>query len=396
MTFAVPARERPKPRTAPDPGRLAAPVEVRTQTVAAALAKRGILTAGDLLETPPRAWRDYSEGVLSLADVVVGAEATVRVELLSVHVRPTRRRNLRIVEAAVRDDSGAATAIWFNQGFLARTLKPGQMLQLRATVRAGRGLELAVREHEVLAEAGEGLHTSGVVAVYDASRTLSTRVLRELVEQHLPRTDAIADPLPVGVRLARRLPLRRDAIAALHAPRAPEDTRIASDRLAYEELLLLQVALAERRAGAPAAEALGRPGRAARALPRVAAVHAHAGQKRSVRDIDRDLARGAARCGGCCSATSARARPSWPCTRCCARPSAARRRRCWRRPRCSCSSTPRPCAGSSSRSASSSRSSPATCRRPSGAPACSASPRAMPRSSSARTRCSRRASSSRG
>jgi ATP-dependent DNA helicase RecG len=292
MTFAVPARERPKPRTAPDLARLAVGVEVRTQTVAAALAKRGILTAGDLLETPPRAWRDYSEGVTALADVVVGAETTVRVELLTVSVRPTRRRNLRIVEAHVRDESGAATAIWFNQGFLARTLQKGQTLQLRATVRAGRGLELTVREHEVLAEAGEGLHTSGVVAVYDASRTLSTRVIRELVEQHLPRTDAIADPLPVGVRVARRLPLRRDAIASLHAPQAPEDTRIAGDRLAYEELLLLQVALAERRAAAPAAEALGRPGelleRYRASLPFTLTL----GQKRSVRDIDRDLARG--------------------------------------------------------------------------------------------------------
>ena len=261
MTFAVPARDRPKPRTAPDLARLSAAVEARTQTVAAALAKRGILTAGDLLETPPRAWRDYSEGVQQLGDVVAGAEATVRVELLSVHVRPTRRRNLRIVEAAVRDDSGVATAIWFNQGFLARTLLPGQLLQLRATVRAGRGLELAVREHEVLAEAGEGLHTSGVVAVYDASRTLSTRVLRELVEQALPRTDAIADPLPAMLRIARRLPLRRDAIAALHAPLTPEQTRVAGDRLAYEELLLLQVALAERRARSRReAEPLGRPG----------------------------------------------------------------------------------------------------------------------------------------
>ncbi|HET6171385.1 MAG TPA: ATP-dependent DNA helicase RecG [Gaiellales bacterium] len=292
MTFAVPARERPKPRSAPDLERLAVAVEVRTQTIAAALAKRGIRTAGDLLETPPRAWRDYSEGVVSLSDVVVGAEATVRVELVSVHVRPTRRRNLRIVEAAVRDDSGAATAIWFNQGFLARTLLPGQLLQLRATVRAGRGLELTVREHEVLAEAGEGLHTSGVVAVYDASKTLSTRVLRELVEQALPRTDAIADPLPVGVRIGRRLPLRRDAIAALHSPLTPEDAKLASDRLAYEELLLLQVALAERRAGAPPAPSLGRPGELLRSYHASLPFTLTTGQKRSVRDIDRDLARG--------------------------------------------------------------------------------------------------------
>ena len=46
MTFAVPARERPKPRSAPDLDRLAVEVEVRTQTVKAALAKRGIQTAG--------------------------------------------------------------------------------------------------------------------------------------------------------------------------------------------------------------------------------------------------------------------------------------------------------------------------------------------------------------
>ena len=292
MTFAVPARERPKPRTAPDLDCLAVAVEVRTQTVAAALAKRGILTAGDLLETPPRAWRDYSEGVMSLSDLVVGAEATVRVELLTVAVRPTRRRNLRIVEAHVRDDSGAATAIWFNQGFLARTLQKGQTLQLRATVRAGRGLELSVREHEVLAEAGEGIHTSGVVAVYDASRTLSTRVIRELVEQHLPRTDAIADPLPADLRIARHLPLRRDAIASLHAPREPGDTRIAGDRLAYEELLLLQVALAERRAGTPEAEPLGRPGELLERYHASLPFALTTGQKRSVRDIDRDLAPG--------------------------------------------------------------------------------------------------------
>jgi RecG-like helicase len=338
MTFAVPARERPKPRSAPDLDRLAALVEVRTTTIAGALAKRGIHTAGDLLETPPRTWRDYSEGVTSLNDVVVGAEATVRVELVSVRVRPTRRRNLRIVEAAVRDDSGAATAIWFNQGFLARTLLPGQVLQLRATVRAGRGLELAVREHEVLAETGEGLHTSGVVAVYDASRTLSTRVLRELVEQHLPRTDAIADPLPVGVRIGRRLPLRRDAIAALHAPRSPEDAKIASDRLAYEELLLLQIALAAR-AALPRTRSAGRASCSAATTPRSRSrsPRARSGACATSTAISRAEA---ARCAACSSGTSARARPWSRCTRCCVLQNAAARLRCSRPRRCWCSSTP--------------------------------------------------------
>ena len=227
----------------------------------------------------------------------------------------------------MRDDSGAATAIWFNQGFLARTLQKGQTLQLRATVRAGRGLELAVREHEVLAEAGEGLHTSGVVAVYDASRTLSTRVIRELVEQHLPRTDAIADPLP-GRACASPGGCRCGATRSRRCTRraTPDDTRIAGDRLAYEELLLLQVALAERRAVAPAGRAARTARRAARALPRVAAVHAHDAARSAACATSTATSRATARCGACCWATSARARRSSPCTRCCARPSAAARR----------------------------------------------------------------------
>ena len=320
----------------------------------------------------------------------------MRVELLSVHVRPTRRRNLRIVEAAVRDDSGAATAIWFNQGFLARTLLPGQLLQLRATVRAGRGLELAVREHEVLAEAGEGLHTSGVVAVYDASRTLSTRVLRELVEQHLPRTDAIADPLPVGVRIGRRLPLRRDAIAALHAPQTPEQTRSRGrppglrgaaaaaggarraprGRARRPRRSAARASCSQRyhaslpftlTTGPEAQRARHRPRPRARRAPDAppAARRRRLGQdgRRGARDAARRRAR---RPGGAARADRG-ARPA-------ARRDRARARRAAR--------------------ASRSRWSPATCRRPSGARACSASPRATPRSSSARTRCSRRASSS--
>ena len=76
------------------------------------------------------------------------------------------------------------------------------------------------------------------------------------------------------------------------APQAPEQTRIAGDRLAYEELLLLQVALAERRAGAPEAEPLGRPGASLERYHASLPFTLTTGQKRSVRDIDRDLARG--------------------------------------------------------------------------------------------------------
>src|SRR4051794_11175090 len=96
--FRVPAAARPRPRTAPDAAPLAVPVEGRTKRGNEALAARGIVTAGDLLEMPPRAYRDYGSEVERIADVEPGREVTVRARLESLRERPTRRRNLRIVQ----------------------------------------------------------------------------------------------------------------------------------------------------------------------------------------------------------------------------------------------------------------------------------------------------------
>src|SRR5438128_312606 len=111
MTFAVPARERPKPRTAPDLDRLAAEVGVRTPAIKAALSKRGIETAGDLLETPPRAWRDYSEGVTALGPRAARARGAAPPAHRGDRRPATRRRAHRTPLAfAPRCDRRAALA----------------------------------------------------------------------------------------------------------------------------------------------------------------------------------------------------------------------------------------------------------------------------------------------
>ena len=294
----VPPGERPRPRTAPDPEVLAAPVEGRTRKATDALRARGIEVAGDLLETPPRAYRDYGSEVQAIADLVPGEEATVRGRVESVRDRPTRRRNLRIIEASIRDESGSATAVWFNQRYLLNALSPGQVVQLRGEVRPPSGrrqLELAVKTHEIVSDAGdEGRHTVGLVPVYDATKTLSTRVLQDLVAEHLPHLDAVAEPLPAWLRTARRLPLRRDALGALHAPLDQGEPPIAERRLAYEELLLLQLALQHRRRQLDAAHRgipFERPGELVRRYRDSLPFRLTAGQGGAVRAIDADLRR---------------------------------------------------------------------------------------------------------
>jgi ATP-dependent DNA helicase RecG len=298
--FRLSARARSRPRTAPDRSVLAVPLEVPARS-RKSLERRGLATVGDLLETPPRTYRDYGAQTTSVLLLQPGDVATVRGVVESVRERSTSRRNLRIVTAQVVDEGGGLTAVWFNQRHLARLLVPGSLLQVHGEVREGRGgsLEMAVREYELLA-AGDGagepgaVHTVGIVPVYDATSTLPSRLLHGIAVEHLHRLDAEPEPLPALLRVARRLPLRRDALAAMHAPRSEDEPRVARRRLAYEELLLLQLALLRRRraldAEAPG-EPLPPPGELARryhaGLP-FALTH---GQRRVIRDLERDLRR---------------------------------------------------------------------------------------------------------
>ncbi|MDX6378934.1 MAG: ATP-dependent helicase RecG [Gaiellaceae bacterium] len=265
---AVLDADLPRPRTAPDPGAFAVPVPVpdRQRTALQAL---HIETVGDLLETLPFRFDDFTQ-VQPLAPLRPGDDATVLVTVESVSERPTSRPRLRIIQARVSDPGGGSgTLSWFNQRYLLRVLEPGMLLLVRGEVRsATRGPEISVKTFEIVAtpeeaERGESAAVLGLAPIYHASSKISSRSLRDLAAAALEGAARIGDPLPPSLRVRNRLPLRRDAIIAGHRPRTVDEHRVARDRLAYEELLLLQVALLRHRAAVAAAgraEALPSPG----------------------------------------------------------------------------------------------------------------------------------------
>jgi ATP-dependent DNA helicase RecG len=209
--------------------------------VADRLGKLGLRTVRDLWEHLPRAYLDWSEAG-SFADLSAGEEATVRCTLQRIRVRPTRRRNLKIVEGMVVDGAGVReTAIWFNQQHLAK-LTSGTELLLHGTRELGGGFRVA--RHEV---GGAGLHTVGLVPEYPASEEVPSYRLRAFVEEVLPRARFLPDMLPAALRDEEGMPLRADAIRAAHRPRTLEEAEAARARLAFEELLVLQLSIQRQR-----------------------------------------------------------------------------------------------------------------------------------------------------
>ena len=263
--FAGAAVERfPVTAGVPRPSHLDAPAapDKRSRDLLAALRPRPVETVGDLLEHVPFRHDDFREASL-IADLRIGEEATIVCTVESVRMRPTRRRNLVIVEARVRDESGPGVVVWFNQRYLAKQLTPGMRLSVRGERRGSIDAEIAAKRHEILGSEQPVSHTAGLVPVYRSSEKLTSRRIAELVQVQIGHCRDVPDGLPAELLSRLQLPLRRDALVAAHRPQKLDDAALAGRRLAFDELFLLQVGLISHRRElerTTIARALGRPG----------------------------------------------------------------------------------------------------------------------------------------
>ncbi|OLB23457.1 MAG: hypothetical protein AUH17_06615, partial [Actinobacteria bacterium 13_2_20CM_68_14] len=247
------------------------------------LAKLGLRTVRDLLEHRPR---DYQQAVgeTPISNLFGEEEAVIAGEVRRISIRPTRRR-LTVLKAAVRDESGEISAVWFNQPWLADKLQPGTRLRLRGQLRRN---EFHVRSYDLDGAAA----TADFAPAYPASEEVTSPRLRTLVESALPHATDFGDSLPAGLRARERLPLRFDALVALHRPRDGGEAEWARRRLALDELLLLQVGLARIREGTEEATApvLGEPGELAERYREALPFELTKDQEQAIAEIDADLA----------------------------------------------------------------------------------------------------------
>ena len=233
----------------PDP--LGTPL-AKAPGVSAALAKAleegfGYRTARDLIEHYPRRYLTRGE-LTDLAHAKKGAEVTL-VGTVRNLAKKMPRRNLRILEVRVADDSGAWVCTWFNQPWHAQKLTVGTVAAFSGKLawKAGR-LGMANPGYEVLREGDdpEGF-ANEVIPVYPASKEVSSGRLRRAVGALLDRFGDVPDFVPEPLRRAHSLPDRAAALEAIHRPADRKEANRARDRLVYDELFVLQVGLALRR-----------------------------------------------------------------------------------------------------------------------------------------------------
>jgi ATP-dependent DNA helicase RecG len=285
------SRDQPRawtrPRTFTTPARLDRPLESLPGVgpgIKRKLAHLGLVTVADLLAHRPRRYEDPAPG-RRIADVFGEEEVTIGGRVVRCTSRRTARR-LSVQKATVEDESGRIDCVWFNQPWLADRLQPGAEVRLKGN---RRGRDFHVRSYDV----GTVSATADFAPVYPASEEIQPRKLRELVEAVLPEARGLPDPLPAHLLTTEELPGRADALLALHRPRDLDEAETARRRLAFDELLVLQLGIGRRarEREAAVAPALGAPGglieRYRRALPFALTPE----QEGAIRELDVDLAR---------------------------------------------------------------------------------------------------------
>jgi ATP-dependent DNA helicase RecG len=270
----------------PRPSRLAQPLPVPGAKAAAAAQALGLRDIGRLLEHLPRDRREAR----AIGELTAGEIATVVVGVRSIATRPVRRRGMRpLVEATVADQSGTMTATFFNQPWLAGRYPPGTRLVLHGKYEARN--RFRVQGHAITNQTGAA---EDGVAHYPATEGLSSTQILALVRERAAALVDVVEPLPAALRVTDRLADRAAALSAVHFGSPPEQDE-GRRRLAYEELLLVQLALLRRRRlrrhGSIAPILAAAPTLSARWLSEMLPFAPTGDQTRAMADIDLDLAR---------------------------------------------------------------------------------------------------------
>ncbi len=209
----------------------------------AALRKAGITSVADLLMLAPRTYVDRTR-MLPLEEVPLGEEVTIVGTVTTKSFRRLRGKR-SMVEATVHDGTRPVRAVWFNQPWKAKQLVEGTEVALSGKVERFRGgLKMNSPGVDTLDSASESLDAGRIVPIHPEAGGASAGRIRRAVYTALRKAQPIAEVVPEDMLKRHALVARSQAFEDLHFPAGIADAMAARQRLVFDELFRIEVALA--------------------------------------------------------------------------------------------------------------------------------------------------------
>ena len=216
------------------------------------LSTMGLRAVGQLVaHLPHRHEREEPEA--PIAELEPESTVSARGEITACRVAGYGKRSR--FEAVLHDGSGRLDLVWFNAPYLRGKLHPGEHIRVQGKAkRFKNGIQIANPRFEII-DADDGASDelrdaseTRLLPVYPASERVSSRAIELAVQRVLPvALPLIDDHLPESLRKERNLPSLREAYRMQHNPADEEEVAASRRRLAYDELLLMQLGVAMKR-----------------------------------------------------------------------------------------------------------------------------------------------------
>ena len=210
-----------------------------------ALGRLGVKTIRDLLYLFPRRYNDFLTMKL-IHHLEYGEVATVAGTIWETKNR--RGRGGRdVVTSVISDGTGTVQATWFNQPYLAKTLRAGRQVVISGEVGEYLGrLVFTSPEWEILTR--KLIHTKGLIPVYPLTQGISARGMRSQMKHVVEYwTLRLPDHLPSEVRERPGLLPLNEAIRQIHFPEDQDALANARRRLSFDEFFLIQLLVLRQR-----------------------------------------------------------------------------------------------------------------------------------------------------
>ena len=206
------------------------------------LNKLGIFTLKDLITYYPRTYEDRSKPK-NIAECIDGEEVLIEA-YASGRLSDVRLRGKTMQKLVIRDETGVATAVWFNQSYLKNKFEQGKKYTFYGKVNNTFG-RITINS-PVFDEEGKSSNTGKIIPIYPLTFSLSQNTIRRIMENAIKEVEGnLEETLPEYILKEYQLEGINEATKSIHFPQEFKDFNIARNRLAFEELLTMQLALLE-------------------------------------------------------------------------------------------------------------------------------------------------------
>lgn len=202
------------------------------------LKKLNLKTVEDILKYFPRRYEDYSKivKISNLKPSQVSIESIIK-QIKGRYVRG----GLHVTEAVASDESGSLRLVWFNQPYLATSIKQNEIYYISGCFEFKKN-RLAITNPSIELKSNFSINTARILPIYKETKGFGSRQIRKIIKEILNSNMVIPEILPKSILKEQYLVSYEKSLNLIHFPGKSSDIDLAKKRLGFNELFVLILA----------------------------------------------------------------------------------------------------------------------------------------------------------